>query len=105
LTTLCTVSVARQPFDTLCHEPRLPSPYHGLRFARSTHNLGGAAAIGGGKDDVGAPHMFLWRAAIRNDRLKTAAIRARDVNDNSCSHNESLNCFGRFGNRPNESDH
>ena len=97
--------VARQPFDALCHEPRLPSPYHGLRFARSTHNLGGAAAIGGGKDDVGAPHMFLWRAAIRNDRLKTAAIRARDVNDNSCSHNESLNCFARFGNRPNESDH
>jgi hypothetical protein len=49
--------------------------------------------------------MLLWCAAIRNDRLKTAAIRARDVNDNSRSHNESLNCFGRFGNRPNESDH
>jgi hypothetical protein len=26
------------------------------------------------------------RVAIRNDRLETAAIRARDVNDNSCSH-------------------
>jgi hypothetical protein len=36
--------------------------------------------------DVGAPHMLLWCAAIRNDRLKTAAIRARDVNDDSCSH-------------------
>jgi hypothetical protein len=23
----------------------------------------------------------------------------------SCSHDESLNRFGRFGNRPNESDH
>ena len=31
--------------------------------------------------------------------------RACNVHDNSCSHAESLNCFGRFGNRPNESDH
>jgi sulfatase maturation enzyme AslB (radical SAM superfamily) len=30
---------------------------------------------------------------------------SRDVDDNSCSHNESLDCFGRFGNCPNESDH
>ena len=30
---------------------------------------------------------------------------SRDVDDNSCSHNDSLDCFGRFGNRPNESDH
>jgi bifunctional non-homologous end joining protein LigD len=28
-----------------------------------------------------------------------------DVDDDSCSHEENLNCFGRFGNRPNESDH
>ena len=46
--------VARQPFDALCHEPRLPSPYHWLRFARSAHNLGRTAAIGRGEDDVGA---------------------------------------------------
>jgi len=29
----------------------------------------------------------------------------RFIHDNSCSHDESLNCFGRFGNRLNESDH
>jgi hypothetical protein len=55
--------------------------------------------------DLGAPHVLLWGAAIRNDRLKPEAICSRDVDDNSCSHNASLNCFGRFGNRPNESDH
>jgi hypothetical protein len=41
---------------------------------------------------VGATYMLLWCAAIRDDRLKTAA-RARDFND-SCSHKKSLNCFG-----------
>ena len=44
--------------------------------------------------------------ALRSDnRLKPTAISQRDVDDNSCSHDESLNCFGQFGNRPNESDH
>jgi hypothetical protein len=45
-----------------------------------------AAAIGCGKDDLGAPHMLLGRAAIRDDRLKTTAISSGNVDDNSCSH-------------------
>jgi hypothetical protein len=49
--------------------------------------------------------VLLRRAAIRHDRLKSMAVRSGDVHDNSCSHAESLNCFGRFGNRPNESNH
>jgi hypothetical protein len=49
--------------------------------------------------------MLLRCAAIRDDRLKSTAVRSGDVDDNSCSHDESLNRFGRFGNRPNESDH
>jgi hypothetical protein len=57
------------------------------------------------KDNLGAPHVLLRRAAIRNDRLNPETICSRDVDDNCRSHNESLNCFGRFGNRPNESDH
>jgi hypothetical protein len=77
----------------------------GLAFARPAHDLVGATAIGGGKDDLGAPDMLLRRAGIRDDRFKPTVIRGRDVNDNSCSHNESLNRFERFGNRPNESDH
>jgi len=97
--------VARQPINTLLHKPRLLAPHHRLGFARPAHDLGGPAAISGGKDDLGAPHMLLRRAAIRDDRLKPTAIHWGDVDDNSCSHDESLNCFGRFGNRPNESDH
>jgi hypothetical protein len=49
--------------------------------------------------------MLLRRTAIRDDRLKPTAIFRRDVDDYPCSHAESLNCFGRFGNRPNESHH
>jgi len=75
----------------------------GFAFARSAHDLGGT--VGGGQNDLGPPHMLLWRATIRVDRLKPTAVRSRDVHDNSCSHSESLNCFGQFGNRPYESDH
>ena len=46
--------------------------------------------------------MLLRRAAVRDDRLELTAIRSGDSHDNTCSHKESLNCFGRFGNRPNE---
>src|SRR6185437_13378805 len=62
--------VAREPCNALRHEPRLPSPPHGLRHARSAHDLGGAAAVGRREDDVGAPYVLLRRAAIRDDRLK-----------------------------------
>jgi hypothetical protein len=49
--------------------------------------------------------VFLWRTAIRHDCLKLTTVRGRDGHDNSCSHLESLNCFARFGNRLNKSDH
>ena len=45
---------------------------------------------------------FFGALRLETNRLKPTAILRRDVHDNSCSHNESLNCFGRFGNRPNE---
>jgi hypothetical protein len=48
---------ARQACNALRHEPRLPPPYHRLGFAGSSHDLGRAAAVGGGKDDFGAPNM------------------------------------------------
>jgi hypothetical protein len=69
--------VAQQRVNSFRHEPGLPSPHDWLRFARSAHDLGGAVAIGGGEDDVGAPHMFLRCAAIRDDRLKPAAVCSR----------------------------
>ena len=43
-----------------------------------------------GKNDVGPPYMLLRRAAIRDDRLKSMAVRPGDLYDNSCSHAESL---------------
>jgi hypothetical protein len=58
-----------------------------------------AAARRRGEDDLGTPHVFLRRAAVSHDRLKSMAVGSRDVDDNSCSHAESLNCFGQFGNR------
>src|ERR1700716_1993193 len=67
--------------------------------------LGRAAAVGRCKDDFGAPDMLLRRVAIGHNRLKPTAIVRRDLDRNSRSHHESLNCFGRFGNRPIESDH
>ena len=51
-----------------------------------------------------APDMLLRRVAIGHNRLKPTAIVRRDLDRNSRSHHESLNCFGRFGNRPIESD-
>ena len=97
--------VAQQPVDALLHEAFLPAPDDGLGLARPAHHLEGAAAVGRGQDDLGPPDMLLGRTAIRHDRLKPTAIFRRDVHDDPCSHPESLNCFGRFGNRPKESNH
>ena len=72
-------------------QPPTANERHSMH-GRPAHDLGSAAAVGGGKDNLGAPHAFLWRVAIRNDHLKPEAICSRDVDDNSCSHNERLNC-------------
>jgi hypothetical protein len=83
---------ACQPNDRLC-------------LAGSPHDLGRAAPVSRGKDDFSAPDMLLRRIAVADNRLKPTAILRRDLHDNSCSHEESMNSFARFGNRPNESDH
>jgi hypothetical protein len=57
--------------NNFCHEPR-------LRFARAAHDLGSAAAVSRGQN-VCVPRVFLLRAAIRDDRLKSTAICGRDV--------------------------
>jgi hypothetical protein len=66
--------IARQPGDPFCHEPSLPAPHNRLRFARAAHDLGGAAAVSRGEDDVGAPDVLLRRVAVRDDRLKSTAV-------------------------------
>ena len=89
--------IARRAYNALRHEPRLPPPYRRPGFAGSSHDLGRAAAFVGCKDDFGAPNMLLRRVAVSDNRLKPTAISQRDVDDNSCSHDESLNCFGQLG--------
>src|SRR5262245_17294433 len=76
-----------------------------LCLAGSPHDLGHAAPVGRGKGDFSAPDMLLRRVAIADNRLKPPAILRRDLHDNSCSHDESMNSFARFANRPTESDH
>ena len=97
--------VTQEALDALRREAGLPAPDDGLRFARPAHHLKGAAALRRGEDDVGPPDMLLGRIAIRDDRPQPTAILRRDGDDDPCSHPKSLNRFGRFGNRPNESDH
>jgi hypothetical protein len=92
--------IARQACNALRHEPRLPPPYHRLGFAGPPLDLGRAAAFGGGKDDFGAPNMLLRHVAVTDNRLKPTAISRSDVDDNSCSHDESLNCFGQIWESP-----
>ena len=45
---------------------------------RAQADAGRAAAISGGQNDDGAPHMLLRRLAIRDQRLKPAPILGRD---------------------------
>ena len=49
-----------------------------------------------------ASRLLLRRTAFRDDCLQLPTVCSRDVDDNSCSHDESLNCFGRFWNRLND---
>ena len=86
--------VAGQAAHALRHEPCLPAPYHRFGLAGSPHDLGGAAGIGRRQNDLSAPNMLLRRVAVANNRLKLTTIVRRDVHDNSCSHDKSLNCFG-----------
>ena len=101
-TTLCTVLVGSGGLPGLRVlsrvSPSTPSAMNrachlhttGLDSPERAHDLGGATTVGSGKNDVGPPHMLLRRAAIRDDRLKSMAVRPGDLYDNSCSHAESL---------------
>jgi hypothetical protein len=53
-----------------------------------------------------ARQTCFW-GALRSATIASSRRRivTRDLDDNPCSHAESLNCFGRLGNRPNASDH
>ena len=82
----------RGPDRTPIDKPRLPSPHHRLGLARAPHDLGRAAAVCRGKDDIGAPY---GASAARCDRQrllygKPATIRSRDVVGRAKSSSTSL---------------
>jgi hypothetical protein len=60
------------------YEALLPTPDDGFGFAGPAHNLGGAATIGSGQNNLSAPDMFLRRTTIRNDAFKAKPIFARN---------------------------
>ena len=71
--------VARQPFDALRHEPRLPFPNHGLGFARgAAHDLGCATAVGRGKRMMLARHTCFC-GALRSETIASSRWRSARV--------------------------
>ena len=76
-------SCRQQPSETLSHKAFLPEPHHRLRFA-DRRMVWRAAAVGSRKDDLSAPHMLLWGAAIRETIASSRRRSAQsDVDDNS----------------------
>jgi hypothetical protein len=70
--------IARQAWNALRHEPRLPPPYHRLGFAGSSHDLGRAAAFVGGKDDFGA-RQTCFCGALRLPTIASSRRRSPGV--------------------------
>ena len=65
--------VAQQPIEAFRHEPFLPAPDAGFRSAGLAHDLVGADAVGGQKDDLGPPDMLLGAVAVPGQRFQAAA--------------------------------
>jgi len=65
------------------HHPALSATAAGA--ADCAHDFSVAEAFSGGKNDIGPPHVFLQRAAIRGDRIKPMTVCSCDDDDNSYS--------------------
>ena len=95
--------VAGKPVDTLGHESRLPSPDHGFdlperRMISAVPQPSAVARM------MWARHTCFC-GALRSATITWSRRRSVRVTDTTMpAHKESLNCFGRFGNRLNESD-
>jgi hypothetical protein len=79
----------------------LDQPWVGVCVDIGDETVDGELQVNDGLEDIALEPL----AAVGDDRLKLTEIASRHVHRNSCSHDPSLNCFGRFGNRLNESDH
>ena len=70
--------VAEKTIDAFFHEPLLPAPHAGLRFARPAHDLMRSNAVRAQKDDGRPPHMFLGGAAVPDNPFKAKAVGGAD---------------------------
>ena len=78
--------VTQKAIDAFFHEPLLPAPDAGLRFARPAHDLVRSDAVRAQKDDGRPPHMFLGGAAVLDHSFKTKAVGGADCEGDSGAH-------------------
>ena len=78
--------VTQKAINAFFHEPLLPAPDAGLRFARSAHDLMRSNAVRAQKDDGRPPHMFLGGAAVPGNAFKAKEIRGADFDCDSSAH-------------------
>ena len=74
--------VAQEAVDAFRHEPFLPAPDAGLRFAGPTHDVAGADAIGAQQYDGRAPSVFcetLRSLVIASRRPRTDRVIVMDI--------------------------
>ena len=78
--------VTQKAINAFCHEPLLPAPDAGLRFARPAHDLMRSNTVRAQKDDGRPPHMFLGGTAVPDNSFKTMAVGRTDFDRNSSAH-------------------
>jgi hypothetical protein len=97
--------VAQEAGHALAHEALLPAPDARLGLARTTHDLGGAAALCRGQDDPRSPHVLLAAVPIGRDRLQAGAVGGRDLDGDPLAHAASMPRRPRGGYLAIASDH
>ncbi len=78
--------VTQKAINAFFHEPLLPAPNAGFRFARPAHDLVGSHAVRAKKDDGRPPHMFLSGAAVPYNAFKTKAVGGAEFDRDSSAH-------------------
>ena len=78
--------VTKKAIDAFFHEPLLPAPDAGLRFARLAHDLVRSNAGRAQKDDGRPPYMFLGGAAVPDNAFETKEGGRTDFDRDTSAH-------------------
>jgi hypothetical protein len=89
--------VAQQPIEAFRHKPFLLAPDAGFRGAGLAHDLVGADAIGGQKDDLGPPHMLLRAVAVPGHGFQAVANGGCNNQRDSYTHPTDSHAHARHG--------